>query len=449
MLLKLQLDKSYPGYRVLVLPGIISVAYLVMSFYIHSDYLKNNLNVYLGILITPYVFIVRNKGDYSVRFLILTVLLGIITILFPLRSLYFVCVAFAIILMVESCFGKLNSLAVIFLLVLSPVFDFLNSFFGVPARLKLSELVGYIMQAGSYQVKTIGNVILLNGMEFYVDPGCVGLNMLSISYTLGIFVIAYYERITGRKLSFLMLCVALAIISLLNIGSNLIRIITLVIFNLDPENSWHELTGLLCFAIYVVIPFVFIVRWLYHKFSKPIKHTNTILKISRLRYLNIPLAIAVMLIGFNIKKTDARGAENFAYTLPGYEKKLLTTGVVQFENKDALIYVKPIMAFYKTEHSPMICWTNNGYKFKRIEKRKINSTELYVGEMHKDKSIIYVSWWFDNGSYRTLDQLDWRWRVLKGEHNFYLINVNSSDENKMLEETKKILNTNPFSSNDN
>jgi len=68
--------------------------------------------------------------------------------------------------------------------------------------------------------------------------------------------------------------------------------------------------------------------------------------------------------------------------------------------------------------------------------------------MRKDKSSIYVSWWFDNGSYRTLDQLDWRWRVLKGEKNFYLINVNSANETTMLKETKKILNANPFNSNE-
>ena len=446
MLHKLQLDKSYSAYKALILPGFIISAYLLMSFYIHSDYLTGNLNVYLGILIAPYVFIVRDKGKYSLRFLIVAILLGILTILFPMRSLYFLCIAFAILFLVETCIGKLNSAAIIFIILLSPVFEFLNSFFGVPARLMLSEIVGRMLETVGYHIKVMGNVILLNGIEYSVDAACIGLNMLITSYVLGLFIISYYERLKAIKLTFFSLIIALVTIGLLNLISNLVRITTLVIFNIGPENVWHELIGLLCFVIYVIVPFVVIAAFLYKKFSRPVgKASDTsILKLSRLSYLNVPLAFAIIIVGFNLKKHPVQTPVNFIYTVPGYTKKVLESGVVKFEKKNALVYVKPIMAFYRTEHSPMVCWTNTGYKFNRIEKKTINNTKLYIGEMSKQGSIVYASWWFDNGKYRTIDQLDWRWRALKGENNFYLVNVNSTDKRKLIEETKQLLNNNIF-----
>jgi hypothetical protein len=66
------------------------------------------------------------------------------------------------------------------------------------------------------------------------------------------------------------------------------------------------------------------------------------------------------------------------------------------------------------------------------------------GKNNVVKEKIYSSWWFDNGSYKTINQFSWRWKMICGEKEFCIVNVNAAEEEDMLRETKNIINQNIF-----
>jgi len=80
------------------------------------------------------------------------------------------------------------------------------------------------------------------------------------------------------------------------------------------------------------------------------------------------------------------------------------------------------------EHTPLLCWKGSGYKFKSIKEIIINGNKIYSGQLIKPGSQLYTAWWYYNGEIQTIDQLDWRIRMIKGEEKFCLINVTAKDE---------------------
>jgi len=104
-----------------------------------------------------------------------------------------------------------------------------------------------------------GNIILLNGSDFNVEPGCVGLNMLVTGLVMGLFILAHFERQYQRTFNFLQVSAAMLFVLLLSVFSNYIRLLTLVIFYILPENPLHELVGIFCLMVYVLLPFYAIV----------------------------------------------------------------------------------------------------------------------------------------------------------------------------------------------
>ncbi|HEX3007730.1 MAG TPA: hypothetical protein VHO90_08965, partial [Bacteroidales bacterium] len=162
--------------------------------------------------------------------------------------------------------------------------------------------------------------------------------------------------------------------------------------------------------------------------------------------------ISVAATGFRIGLTSPSATAVISSSFTnGYTKSLLSNDVVKLQKADILIYIKKIERFYGTEHNPMICWTGSGYEFKQINTRAVKGKEIYIGTLHKGSDIIYAAWWFDNGRYQTIDQLDWRWKAFKGDE-FFLVNINSASLQKLYEEIDFVLNTKTLfkeSANDN
>lgn len=114
-----------------------------------------------------------------------------------------------------------------------------------------------------------------------------------------------------------------------------------------------------------------------------------------------------------------------------YETKILKNGITQLKSETALIYLKPIPDFYSGEHSPVFCWKGSGYTFKKIKEEVVQSYEIYTGVLSNKNDKLYTAWWFTNGEVITNSQLEWRWRVLKGETHFELINVTAISEHEL------------------
>jgi exosortase N len=424
---------------------IVSLTYLLLAYTVLSGYFQWNLTLMLGIILIPYIFIVRDRNEYSNRFLWMAIFFGVCSLLVPLKTFYFFCWVFAFLFLIESIVGKLNLPAPFLLLILSPAFSYLSSIAGMPARLMLTEIVSKFLSLAGYQAEAAGNLILLNGNEFSIDPGCMGLSMFSNSIILALFILVYFERKSGKIISFAHTAIAICIAVLLNLAANLSRILILVIFNIGPENPLHDLAGIIALLVYVVLPFFWLSSLLYEKYSYAFAAQNKSISKLSLRFsLNILLGFFLIFTGYNLLGKFAQELVPEKCFIPGYSKTVLDNGVVQFENKQALIYVKPALSYYQADHSPMICWTNNGYVFKKISRQLVKDREVYLAKLVKGSDTIYASWWFDNGKTKTISQVNWRWLTIKGENDFSVINVNSDNEETLLTETGKLLEGNIF-----
>jgi exosortase N len=118
-----------------------------------------------------------------------------------------------------------------------------------------------------------------------------------------------------------------------------------------------------------------------------------------------------------------------------YQTKVLNNGITQLRNTNSLIYLKPIPDFYSGEHSPIFCWKGSGYALKKIKEEIVQSYKIYTGELTIKNDKLYTAWWFTNGEIITNSQLEWRWRVIRGEHKFKLINITANSEHEL----KKII----------
>jgi exosortase N len=241
--------------------------------------------------------------------------------------------------------------------------------------------------------------------------------------------------------SFWQVLMVMTAIVLFNILGNLFRIVMLVIFEILPENPAHDITGVLCLILYVLVPAYFGTRYLAAQtFKKPgvpvLKRTRTLRFLSG---LNILLFLILIVTGSSLSGKSPASAATVSVSLQnGYTQSLLENKVTKLEKPGILIYIKPVERFYGTEHNPMICWVGSGYEFTRIKTKAIDGREVFTGTLQKGDDKIYAAWWFDSGTNQTINQFKWRWKAFKGEA-FYLVNVNSAREKVLEEEVRKIL----------
>ncbi|MES2731331.1 MAG: exosortase N [Bacteroidota bacterium] len=422
-------------------------AYLLTGWFLLNEYFGNHPVLFAGLLFTPYVLVVRKPGQFSYRYGWLALILLAATIWMPIKTLYFLAIAFAGLFWVESRIGKINYLPVFFFGVMSPVFNFLTTIFGFPIRLQLSEWAGAILQMTGVKTGVSGNIITVNGTGFSVDPACVGLNMLVVSLLISLLLLAYHERKSQRTLPFYGVVFALVGTFGLNIIGNLIRIVLLVQFRILPENPLHEVVGMACLIGYIVLPLTWLTPFLFNyplPVWKPVWSIRSLypwatgLRWSRFTWIHAVLLLLVVGRGW---VWEGRGGNEFAepHAVPGYNREVLQGSVYKFSKKDVLLYVKPVAEFYDAEHTPLICWRGSGYEFKQIGRNTCAGQDIYTGVLEKGSDKIYTAWWFDNGQHRTISQSDWRWRMSRGEAAFSLVNVNCSNEQALLEEVNSLM----------
>ena len=65
---------------------------------------------------------------------------------------------------------------------------------------------------------------------------------------------------------------------------------------------------------------------------------------------------------------------------------------------------------------------------------EVNGHQIVMAEIISDSERLFTAWWYDNGEYITVDQFDWRWRVMRGEADFWMVNVSSPDPERLMVE---------------
>ncbi|RKR82428.1 exosortase N [Mucilaginibacter gracilis] len=423
-MLAIALKKAQGNYTCLV----FCLVYLIIALWLVPGYFRWDSNVYLGLGLAPYICTL-NKEQLSLRYTLPAFLSIGLAILLPVNTLLFIAMLFAALLFIECSIGKVNSAFVFLILLISPIFGHFTHLFEFPVRLWLTQVVSQVLSLAGTTAIAAGNQIQLSKYQFSVDPACAGLNMLVTSLIICLFTLCFYQRKLKRQLGLWHIALVFTITIALNVACNFFRILLLVFFKIMPGTFFHDAVGIGCLLLYVIVPLTtvtspFIKRFGHVKLQREAAHISENTEVKYL-WLHTIFLMAIVITSFRLVKADSLITSPPPVNLAGYKKTCLDGGIIKFENKEALIYVKPTL-FFAPEHDPMICWRGSGYRLENVKAEQISGHNIYTATLQKGPYKIFAAWWFDNGKTQTINQLTWRCKAAHGDGSFYLINVNAA-----------------------
>ncbi|MER2997681.1 exosortase N [Pontibacter populi] len=417
-----------------LIPLLVLSLYLLVGGFFLGEYLLWDSQWILALVLVPFVAQVQLQKVFAPALFIATIALAILAATLQNSTLYFFTFVVAIWCGAQLIVGRISLYPVLLLAVASPIFKYIANILSFPLRMQLTTWAVAILKTMEKQAEAAGNIILVNGKEFSVDPACAGLSMLSLALILAVFILAHLQRTNQKVLPVWFIGLMLGFMLLLNLVSNLLRILLLVWFEILPDNPLHDVLGLLCLLIYALVPFYFTSKWLQQHLAEVSQTIDLKSTISLRGSLLLNYMLLLLLAGTGLKIRSEKPMLALEQTVPelkGFETSTLENGVTKYSSDDVLVYLKPVQAFYSTEHHPLICWEGSGYKFRHVQQRQFGNYSVYVGELQKGKDTLYTAWWMDNGQHRTINQWDWRTRMLKGEANFRLVNVTVAQKQEL------------------
>jgi exosortase N len=400
----------------------------------------------LGLIVFPYVLSIQPpKGNY--RFAIITGILGLTLAFFRNSSLYYFMSMFFTLFLIEKLFGKTNLLPALLILIISPVISSVVYVWSFPIRLALSDIAGKVLRAANFDIEIQGNIILMNGNQFSVDEACIGLNMVTTALVLGIVIMAYFEKKYQQTIRLIPTIPLFIAMLFLIVVANFVRLLTLIIFYILPENPLHDIVGLLSLVVYALVPFYFLVGFFFKKIigkttlpsstSTVIDETNSYQtniytlnlfeKMTLALLFSLQLYISPQFLQTKIENTAAV----HQIEIKGFEKNVTDKGVLKFQNEEALLYIKPPVRFFEGSHDPRFCWKGSGYDFSNIELQPFNGQIIYTAILTKEKDKLHTAWWYQSDDYRTPYDWTWRWKNVSAKQNFYMVNISCEDKTKL------------------
>ena len=427
--------------------GLYLVYAIVMLVALRTYLEWQSVNVVLGLLALPMVTVIQQHNGKNIRYGTAAALFALLTVLLPHKTLLYFSIAFACFFVTENFLGKTNLLPFGVMCLMSPVFQFIANVFSVPIRFQLTNWAGAIMNLGQGNITVNGNVIISNNSEFSVDPACMGLNMMVTSLLLQLIIIAMYQRKYKLQLLWWQVAGLLALSFALNIVSNLFRIICLVWFNILPGTTMHELGGIFCLLVYVIIPMVWVTPLVIrHKGREAVMAKENVKPVLWKSVLQIHLVLFLIVswAAYRTILNDRSVGDPTAavVAVAGYKTERVTAEIAKLQNSQSLIYVKNIPGFFSADHHPMICWKGSGYSFKQMQLETINGQQVYTALLENGKEQLYTGWWYDNGIERTVEQVVWRRKMLVGERPFSVVNVTTGNKQQFIREVEDILRSN-------
>lgn len=366
------------------------------------------------------------KGP-SLRFLPIVIALIITAIFIKALTLRYFLLAFSVALIIEILLEKRAELILAILFTVSPLFGYVSEVFTFPIRLTLSQWAAGSLQRMGRPVRAEGNTLLLDGVPFHVDPACMGLQMLAVSLLAGIFLLVYFQHVFRKNTGALLSCLFLSAVLLLNLVSNFIRILVLVWYRVVPENAAHDLVGLVCLLVYVLIPSWFAARFIVSKWGTPRENPAPVARPYATERFLVGLLVITACLQLSLSTAPPRGAGRPYPGREGYTAETAAPGVQAYRNVASLVYLKDIPHFYSVEHSPQVCWRGSGYELRNVLPATVRGYKIYTGRLTRSDGELFTAWWFSNGLHHTTGPLDWRWRMFKGESPFVLVNVTAGD----------------------
>lgn len=416
-------------YRLVIILFFLGIVLLGLWGYISS----RSLTIF-GIVCIPLITRINSNIKTS-RLLLPTLVIVILTLLTPAKTILFIGASLLVLLFIESNWGRINHLPLFTLFIISPVFTYVSSVFGFPIRLGLSNFVGQSLNlfTDSYAE---GNAIWFGGNQFIVDTACMGLNLTTTTLLFGILMMSFFESKYKKSYSFLSVSGVILVFFFLNVLANYFRIIGLVIFQIPPENELHGVFGLLTLLLYSLIPGYIIL-----KFIKPTigfeMQSDISKSIFSIQLKSIAPVLMMTLICFQLfvgtSKTikSSKPDQIIPEAFSDMNVEALKLNVWKLETEKSLIYLKDLGSFFSSEHHPMLCWKGSGFKLSEIKLAHIENMDIYTGVLEEKNGRLFTAWWYSNGKQTTHEQLVWRYEMLKGEPNYYLINVSAESKEEL------------------
>ncbi|MDW7693311.1 exosortase N [Flammeovirgaceae bacterium SG7u.111] len=366
---------------------------------------------------------------------------------FQLATVLFVAVCFFLLFILESKLGKLSPLPLVLLLLVSPFTAYLLKIFSFDLRLQLTQIAGFFLGFVEKDIRVEGNLIYLGKTLFAVDEACSGLNMLITAYIVGTGLLAFQLREAKKSISWLPMGGYLVVIGVLVLISNLCRIVSIVFLRAMPETLSHELLGIFSLVLWVFIPLYFISGFWATLFGG--KEFFSF----KLRFPPLFSAYAKnMLMGsffvglIYLNFQPAVLEENPQADFSGYEKvakkaslncSMAAGGTLKMTSPQAIIYAKPCLGFYRSEHNPTICWRGSGYALSQEQKKEVGGKEIFIAELQKNEDVLYTAWWYESDGLQTTSQWEWRKQMLQHGDKIFLINITCESPEQVQKEVLK------------
>jgi len=365
----------------------------------------------------------------------------------PVKTVVYIALSCAVCLYRESFFRRVPATTLFILALLTPVAGYFADTFSFPIRMGLTSFAGSIIRLGDSHMTVEGNTIFFRNHLFSVDPACMGLHMLIVSLLCALLLMNYYQRREQRRLSVAVIAGMLLLTTLLNILANLLRIVSLVLLLILPEDPLHGIFGLLLLGVYVLLPLLPMIRYVICRWGHPVSPANGPTPVRSRRVLagNLLVATAlVMLITLVLLRKTPVPHRIPGNAIPGYTLQNLPNSIVQLDNSQSMVYIKSIPGFYYTDHTPSICWEGSGYIFQTLRERTMGGIGVFEGRLEKGKETLYTAWWYDNGITQTINPFQWRWEEIRGEAPYAVVNVTTATESQLEAEIARIQKTHPF-----
>lgn len=423
--------------------GLIAGIYVLIVQYALRDYIAwRSPGFLLGQIAIPVALQRDPLQKKSLRFYYAALIFCVLGWILPVKTLLYASVVLALCFLTDNVLGRINLLPVMAMVLMAPVCDYITNVFTFPIRLQLTAWAGTLLQLSGLAANVEGNTIFFEGNEFAVDAACMGLNMMITSMLCGIMILGFYQKKKNLHLSFFKVSLLMGIIAGLNIIANLFRMILLVILVILPEDPMHGFTGIICLAVYVILPLVWLIPWMVKHLGRPKKETAPVYTVNSLQMIMAHVCLAGC-VGMVAWKTMLPGVNQVVpANLPpvaGFKVTAMENNVVKVENDTALIYVKTIPGFYYSDHHPTICWRGSGFEFKHIREEMIAGKRISTSILQKGTQRLYTAWWYDNGSRQTGSQLDWRWDALRSGKRYAIVNVSTQDRKMLEKEVARLL----------
>lgn len=417
------------------------------SIYFLKNYFFPQFQIILAVVVAPFIFRIKEQFVYSDRYFYVSIFCVVAYYCLYMKLFLFLALGTFLFYSIESRFGKIGLLPLIFLICISPALRYIITTFTFTLRLALSYYAAELLNSIGYPVQCNGNYFTLSdGFTFNVDKACLGLNMFSTGLALTTLMIGFTEKRWMKSLSFIHLIGIFATACCLLVTANFLRILLIVFFRSLPGTTSHELIGIFSMIIYMAFPVYVLVNYLVKHFAREQAIRSTQARPSFNKRIVIPVGVFALLF-FSFKnveqnsKTIVKDSKLEKLVLNGFTKVKKQDGVMEYRRDSLLVYIKPAVRVFESDHPPALCWKASGFDVEQISEINVNNTMILMATIKRGVNTQYTAWWYDNGKIKTTSQ--WLWRFSKAEP-FRIVNLTSRYKAELIVSCKEFLEKNLF-----